>query len=123
MRAEEFEQIWLDQVQIEKSMLLERASSYASEGDRLANFYAGSELSGVSPLQYGFILNVKHIIALRDLITKISCGNAEFTEKEEARLLEYVTDIRNYMVLLKAIYKEIKLQQWNKNTSTTLVVH
>lgn len=106
MKAEEFEKIWLDQVQIEKAMLLERAEAYATNNDRLGNFYEGSQLAGNTPLQYGFSLVVKHIIALRDLINKIAKGDGKFTEKELEKFTEYVTDMRNYAVLMKSLYME-----------------
>ena len=106
MDAPRFEQIWLDQVQKEKSMLLERAAAYATNGDRLGNFYEGAQLNASHPLRYGFNLVSKHIIALRDLIVKVENGTAEFTPYELAKFEEYVTDIRNYAVLLKALYVE-----------------
>ena len=108
MKAEEFEKIWMDQMQIEKSMLLERAAAYATNGDRLGNFYHGGQLNDCNPLQYGFTLVTKQTIALRDLIKQINSGNGQFTDYEEAKFTEYVTDIRNYMVLLKALYSEQK---------------
>lgn len=114
MKAEEFEKIWMDQVQIEKAMLLERAEAYATNNDRLGNFYEGSQLAGNTPLQYGFGLVVKHIIALRDLINKLARGEGKFTEIEEGKFTEYTTDIRNYAVLMKSLYLEEKLVQWNQ---------
>jgi hypothetical protein len=106
MKAEEFEKIWLDQVQVEKTMLLERAEAYATNGNRLGNFYEGSQLAGNTSMQYGFGLVVKHIIALRDLINKEARGDANYSAKELERFTEYVTDMRNYAVLLKALYVE-----------------
>jgi hypothetical protein len=106
MKAEDFEKIWLDQVQMEKSMLLERAAAYATNGDRLGNFKEGGQLNACHPLRYGFSLVSKHIIALRDLIGKIEAGKGEFTDYEAAKFEEYVTDIRNYAVLMKALYLE-----------------
>ena len=106
MKAEEFEKIWLDQVQAEKSMLLERAAAYATNGDRLGNFYEGGQLNGCHPLTYAYALVSKHIIALRDLIKKVEGGKADFSAYELSKLNEYVTDIRNYAVLMQALYVE-----------------
>jgi len=106
MTPQTFEKIWLDQVQTEKTMLLERAAAYATNGDRLGNFYEGGQLNSCHPLRYGFSLVSKHIIALRDLIVKVESGNAEFTDYELAKFEEYTTDIRNYAVLMKALYVE-----------------
>ncbi|MEI6207331.1 MAG: hypothetical protein WCP20_11145 [Desulfuromonadales bacterium] len=106
MTPEQFEKIWIDQVGIEKSMLLERAAAYATNGDRLGNFYEGAKLNACHPLQYGFSLVSKHIIALRDLIEKIGAGQGSFSSYEAGKFNEYVTDIRNYAVLIQAIYSE-----------------
>lgn len=108
MNAAKFEEIWMEQVAAEKSMLLERAAAYATNGDRLGNFKEGGQLNGCHPMRYGFSLVSKHIIALRDLITKIEAGQGEFTPYEEAKVTEYVTDIRNYAVLMKALYLEAR---------------
>jgi hypothetical protein len=106
MKAEAFEKLWLDQVQLEKSILLERADAYATGGDRLGNFKAGAQFLEVTPLRYGFGLVVKHIMALRDLIAKVDSGTASLDCREADKFAEYVTDIRNYAVLLKALYQE-----------------
>ena len=115
MKPEEFEKIWLDQVQAEKSMLLERAEAYATGGDRLGNFKAGAHLLGSHPLKYGFGLVVKHIMAMRDLIDKIEAGDGNFSDYEYAKFTEYVTDIRNYSVLFKALYLEERSTHANSN--------
>lgn len=111
MKPERFEEIWIDQVSKEKAMLLERAAAYATGGDRLGNFYEGGQINGNHPLRYGFGLVTKQIVALRDLIVKIDADRGEFTDYEFAKFEEYATDIRNYMVLLKALYIEGKETQ------------
>ena len=108
MTPERFESIWIEQVAQEKAMLLERAGAYATNGDRLGNFYEGGILNEEHPLKYGFGLVTKQIIALRDLINKIDKGQGNFTEYELAKFEEYVTDIRNYSVLFKGLYIEAK---------------
>lgn len=106
MNTEKFEEIWTSQVASEKSVLLERAEVYATNGDRLDNFYSGAIMNKTTPMRYGFGLVTKHIIALRDIIIKLSDGKGEYTEREAGKFNEYVTDIRNYSVLLKALYLE-----------------
>lgn len=95
----------------EKSVLLERAKAYAANGDRLGNFYSGAIMNNTTPMRYGFGLVTKQIIALRDLVFKLSDGEGEYTEKETEKFNEYVTDIRNYSVLLKALYLEEKAKK------------
>lgn len=106
MTAAEFEEIWMKQVAKEKAILLERAAAYATNGDRLGNFYEGAEINSIHPMRYGFNLVTKQIVALRDLIIKFDINNHVFEGKDFEKLEEYVTDIRNYMVLLKGIYIE-----------------
>ena len=106
MNTEKFEEVWTAQVAAEKAMLLERAEAYATNGDRLGNFYAGAVMNNTTPVRYGFGLVTKHIIALRDLVFKLSDGKGTYTEKEATKFNEYATDIRNYSVLLKALYHE-----------------
>ena len=118
MKAEEFEKIWLDQMQMEKSMLLERAAAYATGGDRLGNFKEGGQLNSCHPLRYGFSLVSKHIIALRDLICKIESGQADFSDYEAGKFEEYCCDIRNYAVLFKALYTEASEAANEKSTDS-----
>ena len=106
MTTKDFEAILTSQVETEKLIVLERAKAYATNGDRLGNFYEGATLNQTTPMKYGFGLVSKHIIALRDLIFKLSAGKGEFTEKEAGKVDEYVTDIRIYAALLKALYVE-----------------
>jgi len=106
MDIKQFEDIWNGQIDTEKSVLLKRAEAYATGGNRLGNFYEGAALNQSTPMEYGFALVTKHIIALRDLIDKLSKGEGAYNGNESARFFEYVTDIRNYSILLKALYIE-----------------
>ena len=108
MDAARFEDIWMRQVATEKAMLLERAASYATNGNRLGNFYEGAHLNEEHPLRYGFGLVTKQIIALRDLIKKVDQGTNDYSDNELAKIEEFITDIRNYGVLFKALYIEHK---------------
>ena len=108
MKTTKFEEIWTAQVAAEKTVLLEREEAYATNGDRLGNFYSGAVMNNTTPMRYGFGLVAKQIIALRDLIFKLSDGKGTYTEKEAAKFNEYVTDIRNYSALLNALYLEEK---------------
>lgn len=110
MTPEAFTAIVTAQNAIEKAILCDRAAAYATGGDRLGNFHAGARLNGEHPLRYGFGLVSKQIIALRDLIAVIDSGQGKFTDDEFRKLEEYITDIRNYMVLFKGIYLEEKSQ-------------
>ena len=123
MDIKQFEDIWNVQVEAEKAVLLKRADAYATGGDRLGNFYEGALLNQTTPLKYGFNLVSKHIIALRDMINKLSGENIEVTEKEAERFSEYITDIRNYSILLKALYIELfsgKEGEWMDNPKLAL---
>lgn len=108
MNSREFNDIVESQVHSELDVLANRADAYANNIDRLRNFKEGGELNGTHSIKYCFALVTKHILALRDLVEKVSTGSATFAPDELQRFTDYVTDIRNYSLLLKALYIETK---------------
>lgn len=110
MTCTEFEEIYEKQTAHEREVLIDRASAYATHGDRLGNFYAGAELNEVTPLQFAFGLMTKHILALRDLIQKQAEG-VPLDDAVMARAREYGGDIRNYVLLALAIFEETMREQ------------
>ena len=110
MTQTEFEEIYEKQTAHEREVLIDRASAYATHGDRLGNFYAGAELNEVTPLQFAFGLMTKHILALRDLIQKQAEG-VPLDDAVMARAREYGGDIRNYVLLALAIFEETMREQ------------
>lgn len=91
----------LVQARIKKCLvtLAVKSTDYASKEDRLHNFKSGATLTGQTELQFAFSLASKHIIALRDKISKKEYLTDEFIE-------EKITDIINYMILIEAIREE-----------------
>lgn len=109
MTSEQFESVYANQVAIEQDILIDRAVAYATKGNRLGNFYEGAQLNDSHPMRYAFNLMSKHIIALRDLIIRVEAGE----EASEEKITDYVTDIRNYSLLIKALH----IDQQERNES------
>lgn len=111
MTQEEFTEIYEQQTAHERAVLIDRAGAYATHGDRLGNFYAGAELNEVTPLEYALNLVTKHIIALRDRIKIQAAVNPEIDDRTMLLVTEYTGDIRNYTLLIKALYAEARSEQ------------
>lgn len=111
MTKTEFEEIYEQQTDHEREVLIDRAAAYATHGDRLGNFYAGAELNEVTPLEYAFGLMTKQFIALRDRIKLQAAMNPEIDDRTMLLVTEYTGDIRNYMLLIKALFAEAREEQ------------
>jgi hypothetical protein len=107
----EFEEIYEQQTAHERAVLIDRAAAYATHGDRLGNFYAGAELNEVTALEFALSLMTKHIIALRDMIKVQAIENPEIDDRIMLLVTEYTGDVRNYALLLKALYAEARREQ------------
>lgn len=73
--------------------LLRKNSGYATEDDRLHNFNAGAEISGLTPAQTAWGYLTKHLVALRDKVWR-----SDFTDVDD--FLEKCQDSINYIVLI-----------------------
>jgi hypothetical protein len=104
MTSETFEKIMLDQMEICSKMLSRKAELYA-HGDRLSNFKKAGNLSGETSVKACWGMMIKHIVALSDYI--VSLENGKLYSKEEWQ--EKITDIINYLILMKALLEEIDL--------------
>lgn len=111
MTQEEFKAIYEQQTAHERAVLIDRAAAYVTHGDRLGNFFAGAELTEETPLQFAFGLMAKHILALRDLIQKHAEERIPLDDAVMARAREYGGDIRNYVLLILAIFEATRNEQ------------
>lgn len=73
--------------------LLRKNGGYATEDDRLHNFNAGAEISGLTPAQTAWGYLTKHLVALRDKVER-----NDFTDVDD--FLEKCQDSINYIVLI-----------------------
>lgn len=102
MIQSEFNNLLTNQIDHELTILKNRAAAYASDDNILNNFSQGAILCKTNSVSYAFNLMTKHILALQKLVTTLS-GSQPVPFETLVRLEEYVTDIRNYAVLIKAI--------------------
>ena len=97
MNAQEFEQIFEEQVDLCRSTLVRKAQEY-SPVDRLSNFKIAATLAGVTPEQALGGMLAKHVVSIYDLIGDNSKDLDIWNEK--------LGDALNYLFLLKALLIE-----------------
>ena len=97
--------IILDKIIKREISLFERKQEvYGEQKSPFINFTEGSNLNNITPLQYGFTLVSKHILALKKLIDKIAKGQGYYNKAEEELFLELIGDIRIYVALFFGMY-------------------
>lgn len=99
MRVEDFTVLLNKRIAKTKKTLLLKAEEYAPGIDRLENFKTGANLLGTSAETYALSLVTKHIVALKDVVTREELLTKEFMD-------EKIGDIIVYMILLEAIATE-----------------
>lgn len=106
MTFDEFKDIFDIQVAYEDDLLNVKASEYADldRDDRLHNFKKIAHLTGFPEHTVLSVLTAKHIVALYDYLFKFCEGKPI----NWAKIDEYIVDIRNYQLLLKAILVDIE---------------
>ena len=103
MKKEMFDKIVEEQFGICKNILIDRANSYSAEEDRLANFKRGAKYRNTTPEDFGWGLVTKQLVALEMYIEKLRDNE----ERPDMKLVtEWVTDIMNYCMLIKALMLE-----------------
>lgn len=103
---EDFKKIFDSIIEREKEVLNIKQEIYTKNDSPFKNFEDGADLNNISPLQYGFTLVTKHILALKKLIDKIASGNGNYDENEEKLFVELIGDIRIYAALFYGMYME-----------------
>lgn len=121
LTSEDFKKIFDSIIEREKEVLNIKQEIYTKNDSPFKNFEDGADLNNISPLQYGFTLVTKHILALKKLIDKIASGNGNYDENEEKLFVELIGDIRIYAALFYGMYME-KFQQMRPNTLRREVV-
>lgn len=98
MNREFFEEIFDDQFTRSREILLNKATEYATDDDRLHNFQVAANLTGKSPMQAlgGFM--AKHTVSIYDMIR-----DSSETSFSDAKWDEKITDHINYLILLRAM--------------------
>lgn len=99
MTPERFDEFFEETYRREALVLRSKAHQYASSQDRLENFKDAAMLLRTTPERVLFGYVTKHLMRLTDLIL-----SGETVGKETSN--EVIGDIRNYMLLLQALYYE-----------------
>jgi hypothetical protein len=107
MRVEDFRKLKSEFDDYEAMLLGVKKTEYANDADRLINFKEASQMVGLTPEYYCFVLITKHYHAIRKAVLEGEynwCWSNEFGEGMKQR----IADIRNYMLLLSALIEEKK---------------
>jgi len=99
MTPKDFEEVFDKQIAQCSAILISRSKTYSTVLDRLHNFKKAAHLQECSSEQALFGMVSKHIVALSDAI-------ALEEPVSEGAWNEWITDIMNYMILLKAVLIE-----------------
>jgi len=103
MKAKEFYELMIKQCEMCAGMLAGKAGLYAHGGDRLSNFKDGAGFNGEVPEKTAWGMVIKHIIALKDYINTLNNQKALYPKAE---WIEKITDIINYMIIIRALLEE-----------------
>jgi len=111
MDVEEFERLYKDFEEHERSLLLSKRSEYAMNADCLSNFKATALSTGMQPEEVCVVLFMKHAQAIckmaREPSIRLGWGGNGAIEGTSQR----ISDARNYLILLAALIQERESQQ------------
>lgn len=111
MRVDEFERIYKDFEEHERSLLISKRLEYAMNEDCLSNFKATAASTGMEPEEVCVVLMMKHAQAIckiaRDKSVRLGWGGTGAIEGTSQR----ISDARNYLILLAALISERESKQ------------
>ena len=99
MNKKEFEAIVAARVEKSKETLLKKGLDYASEEERLHNFYRAAGMMGQHPITALRGMFAKHIIAFNDIVDAIEKRRTVRRERVD----EVLGDSINYLLLADAV--------------------
>lgn len=99
MDSESFRLLLLELDESSVNTLIEKNARYATSKDTLHNFKMGAEIVGGTPAQACWGYMTKHLVALRDMVTR-----NDFSNRED--FLEKCQDTINYVRFLWCIGNE-----------------
>jgi len=103
MNTQELDKIVSETMEQCKNLLIVKGGEYAGEGDRLANFKRGSELTGCRPLTVLAIYLSKHYDAFSTYVRDKEKGTDRPRSEDIRGRLD---DLINYCLLAKAVIAE-----------------
>lgn len=99
MNAKDFNILFENRVSTCRTTLIDKASEYASDTERLHNFKVGARLLDTTPEKALWGMMLKHLISVMDLVNE--------PEKATQWLIsEKISDNINYLILLEALLTE-----------------
>lgn len=111
MTHEEFNNLVDSLENIRINTLKTKNAKYAPENDALHNFHVGAQIMGVSVPECIWGYATKHIVALRDKITR-----NDWEDKDDA--LEKIQDIQNYLTFIWCAINENNTTEINKEDTS-----
>ena len=112
MTHEEFNNLVDSLENIRINTLKTKNAKYAPENDALHNFHVGAQIMGVSVPECIWGYATKHIVALRDKITR-----NDWKDKDDA--LEKIQDIQNYLTFIWCAINENNTTDSDCENNTT----
>lgn len=103
MSPERFRQVFEDEVEACRQILIEKAGEYAPGGDRLQNFKTAGALQGRPPEVALQGMLAKHTVALNDFLNELNGG---LSPRPLDQWNEKIRDSLNYLFLLKGLLME-----------------
>ena len=101
MNQGDFNTVVEDRIEQIKAILTKKAKEYASDTDRLHNFKKAAGLTGLEPEQCAWLMTVKHLVSVQDMVNSIG-GDMPRQEYVD----EKIGDTINYMILIDALIRE-----------------
>ncbi len=98
MKADQFENILDEQIQLVRDVLVNKAAEYANE-DRLSNFRIAAKIQNCSVSKAIAGMMVKHTVSIYDMVESDMMFPMETWD-------EKITDHINYLILLRAAQTE-----------------
>lgn len=99
MKTKDFEEVFEIVVDQSRSVLVNKAKEYATDGDRMHNFKIAAAIQGCSPKCALGGMMVKHTVSLYDMMNSNQRYSKEMWE-------EKIGDHINYLILLRALLED-----------------
>ena len=101
MNQKEFDELLNQRLAKIKDILQSKGTGYSFNNDRLHNFKVAARITGESSPQALWGMALKHLVSMEDLIK----GRLENTR---GNVDEKLGDMINYLILLEALFEDIR---------------
>ena len=101
MKEQEFNEFLEEKIKDIRETLSLKGNEYAFNDDRLHNFKVAGRIKGESPEEALYGMLIKHLVSVEDLVK----GRLE---NRRSIVAEKLGDVRNYLILLEALFEDIR---------------